>query len=212
MPWNIFLERPKLPVHCGCVPESPSLAESPRGKRGLALLVSPGSVLPFSWDTGRWVQPVSHCKVRNGPWPCSRLSQWALGSKREMVLSQCPECDLWPTGFCTDRGAKGTWGTSSVWWAHSIGEPERCQSLVTSIPSTGYFRTPGLPSSSVHRSRVKINAVWQEAVSERCLPCLAQAWLPLYRHSLFSFENSAASSPWFWPWGTNSILWLSPCA
>lgn len=139
-----ILERSKVPVHCGYSAVSlraPPL-QSSTGKRGLPCWSAQGVCSP---PAGTQWGGYSQCLTARS----------ALGHGAVTVSW------VWPVtkGLSwTHFSAFVLMGVKKVLWAHlqrdgthGIGETERCQSLVISIPSTAYFRSPGLPSSSMHR-------------------------------------------------------------
>lgn len=95
-----ILERPKLPVPCGYSAVSPPCQSPLQGRGGLPCCSSQGVCVHLQLGHGE--VDTASVSLQGQKWDlaiCSGLSQWAVaawlqGGEREMVLPQCPECDL----------------------------------------------------------------------------------------------------------------------
>lgn len=187
MPWNIFLKGPSclsivdiqlclwelLLARVLCREEGACLAAQPRecvhlqlghseGDTASVLLQGQKRDLATLQAVPEGVQVPEHWGVK-GRWCC------------HSVLSVT--CDqgagLNPFHFCT--ATKSTLGTSLVWWspwhwrARTVSEPG------DTSPQHRLFHITRLAQQSVHRQRVKTNAMWQEVMFSLKDACLA--WL-----------------------------------
>lgn len=157
-----ILERPNLPVHCrySAVSLRGPPCQSPRqGRGGLPCCSAQGVCSPAA---GTHRGGYSQCLTARSEMGLGHLLQAIpVGTGGWKGDDAVTLSWVWPVTKGLGWTPFSTFvlmGLKKVLWAHlqcggaqSTREPEQCQSLVISIPNTAYFRSPGLPSSSMHR-------------------------------------------------------------